>query len=254
MQWQGGCWDSRYIPTPQTLLLGAAGFIGQHIAIALRDAGHNVLASARDTRRLDAMGFDTLQADLTDPATHSPDFWRPHVENCTRVINCAGLLTGGDADFHAVHVAAPQAVYAALPATARGVLISAVGIDADTPFATYRRRGEKIARNAPIPVTILRPGLVLADGSYGGSSLARALAVLPLVTPVVGTGNQPFNPIHADDLAALAIEALDAPGHDQPIETGGPSRSPKPPCSHPCARGWACAPPASCTCLCHWPA
>jgi len=208
--------------TPQTLLLGAAGFIGQHIAIALRKAGHNVLASARNTRRLTAMGFDTLQADLTDPATHSPDFWRPLVENCTRVVNCAGLLTGRDADFHAVHAAAPQAVYAALPATTRGVLISAVGIKADTLFATYRRRGEKIAQAVPIPITILRPGLVLADGSYGGSSLARALAALPMVTPVVGTGDQTFNPIHADDLAALVIEALGAPCPDQPIEIGGP--------------------------------
>ncbi len=60
------------------LVLGAAGFIGQHITIALRDAGHKVLACARDTRRLTAMGFDTLQVDLTDPASHSPDFWRPH--------------------------------------------------------------------------------------------------------------------------------------------------------------------------------
>ena len=144
------------MPAPQTLLLGAAGFIGQHIAIALRGAGHNVLACARDTRRLTAMGFDTLQADLTDPATHSPDYWRPHVNNCTRVVNCAGLLTGRDADFHAVHVAAPQAVYAALPATARGALISAVGIEADTPFARYRREGEQAAQTAPIPVWTCR--------------------------------------------------------------------------------------------------
>ena len=206
------------------LVLGAAGFIGQHIAIALRDAGYNVLACARDTRRLTAMGFDTLQADLTDPATHSPDYWRPHVNNCTHVINCAGLLTGRDADFHAVHVAAPQAVYAALPATARGVLISAVGIEADTPFATFRRQGEQAAQTAPVPVTILRPGLVLADGSYGGSSLARALAALPLVTPVIGTGNQPFNPIHANDLAALVIEALEADTPALPIEIGGPEQ------------------------------
>ncbi len=208
----------------KVLIPGAAGFIGQHIAIALRGAGHDVLATARNTRRLNAMGFDTLQADLTDPATHSPDFWRPHLEGCTHVINCAGLLTGRDADFHGVHVAAPKAIYAALPATARGVLISAVGIEADTRFARYRREGEKAAKAAPIPITILRPGLVLADGSYGGSSLARALAALPLVTPVIGSGNQPFNPIHADDLAALAIEALEADTPARPVEIGGPER------------------------------
>ncbi len=47
-------------PKGPILLLGAAGFIGQHIAIALRDAGYTVLASARNTTRLSAMGFQTL--------------------------------------------------------------------------------------------------------------------------------------------------------------------------------------------------
>jgi len=83
----------------EILLLGAAGFIGQHIAIALREAGHTVLASARNTSRLEAMGFQTLEADLTNPQTHSPGFWQPHLKTCTHVINCAGLLTGSDAAF-----------------------------------------------------------------------------------------------------------------------------------------------------------
>lgn len=203
------------------LLLGAAGFIGQHIAIALRDAGHNVLASARDTTRLSAMGFQTLQADLTDPQAHSPDFWRPHVSGCTHVINCAGLLTGSAKAFHAVHVDAPKAVYAAMPPKARIILISAVGTQANTPFAHHRRLGENTAQNATMPATILRPGLVLADGSYGGSSLARALAAIPYLTPVVGDGEQSFNPIHAVDLAALVLEALQNPA-PAPIEIGGP--------------------------------
>lgn len=205
----------------EILLLGAGGFIGQHIAFALREAGYSVLASARDTRRLTTMGFQTLEADLTDPQTHSPDFWRPRLTKCSHVINCAGLLTGRDAAFQAVHVSAPTAIYAAMPNNAHSILISAVGIEANTRFALYRRHGEQAAQTAPIPTTILRPGLVLADGSYGGSSLARALAALPLITPTVGTGAQTFNPIHAADLAALVLMALQNPAPN-PIEVGGP--------------------------------
>lgn len=201
----------------EILLLGAAGFIGQFIAIALSDAGYTVLASARNTTRLSAMGFQTLQADLTDRETHSPEFWRPHLKTCTHVINCAGLLTGSDYAFQSVHITAPVAVYAAMPDGAQTILISAIGTEATTRFAHYRRLGEETAQTA----TILRPGLVLGDGSYGGSSLARALAALPLVIPVVGKGNQTFNPIHAGDLVALVIEALQNPATN-PIEVGGP--------------------------------
>lgn len=195
------------------LILGADGFIGRHIAFHLRDQGHQVVAQARHPDRLAAMGFATLKADLTDPATHDPAFWRPHLAD-SHLINAAGLLTGTEAQFRAVHHAAPKAALAAL--TGRALLISAVGIHADTPFARHRRQTEALFAGH----TILRPGMVLADTSHGGSSLLRALAALPVRTPVVGDGQQRFNPVHAADLAALALHHLTEP--PQILEIGGP--------------------------------
>lgn len=61
------------------LILGADGFIGRHIAFGLRAKGYKVLCSARRTGALKEMGFSTLEADLTDPDCHHPDFWAPHV-------------------------------------------------------------------------------------------------------------------------------------------------------------------------------
>lgn len=186
-------------PPGTVLILGADGFIGRHLAFGLRTAGWQVIASARRVRRLNAMGFDTLQADLNDPVCSTPTFWQPHVRGVTHLINAAGVLSASEQVFRAVHEDAPEALYAALPDGARGVLLSAVGIDeTDTPFALHRREGEEIA--ARHGLTILRAGLVLGDTSYGGSSLARALAAFPLVTPVVGKGDQRFNPIHVTDL------------------------------------------------------
>ncbi len=168
------------------------------------------------------MGFATLRADLADTATHEPGFWAPHLAGGRAVVNAAGLLTGSDAAFAAVHEAAPRAVYAARAPGAPALLISAVGIEADTRFARWRRRGEAVARDAG--ATILRPGLVMADTSYGGTSLARALAALPLVTPVVGNGRQVFNPIHAEDLAAVVAVCLDLPPGAGTYDIGGPER------------------------------
>lgn len=199
----------------KVLILGADGFIGRHIAFHLRDQGHTVLAQARNPRALDAMGFATMTADLTDPATHDPAFWRPHLDQC-HLINAAGLLTGSEADFRAVHLAAPQAALTALQPKARALFISAVGIEADTPFARWRRQTEALFAHH----TVLRPGLVLADTSHGGSSALRALAALPFRTPVIGDGQQRFTPIHAADLAAVALHHLTLP--PQTLEIGGP--------------------------------
>ncbi len=203
----------------KVLLLGADGFIGRHIAFHLRAEGVQVLAQARNPARLARMGFATLRADLTDPATHTPAFWAPHLGDGTHIINAAGLLTGTARAFEAVHVRAPAAVYAARSPSSQILLISAVGIEADTAFAHWRRKGEETAAGG----IILRAGLVLADTSYGGSSLLRALAALPLRSPVVGAGDQVFNPIHATDLAAVVLECLQMPKPGL-WDIGGPQR------------------------------
>lgn len=202
-------------PPRKVLILGADGFIGRHLAFALRDAGWQVTAQARTPARLAAMGFATLNADLTDPATHSPAFWARHLPDGTALVYAAGLLTGTEASFAAVHRDAPNAALQAL--SGRAVLISAVGIEADTPFARWRRGTEALFAGH----CILRPGLVLGETSYGGSSLLRALAAMPFRLPVVGDGQQPFNPIHATDLAEVVAECLDHPAAGT-WEIGGP--------------------------------
>lgn len=207
----------------KVLLIGADGFIGRHIAYDLKSRGVTVLAHGRRTSRLDQMGFTTLEADLADPKTHDPQFWAPHLADGTSLVDAAGLLTGSEAAFAAVHEHAPQAMMTALerlPPERRGraVLISAVGLDAGTPFARWRRRTEEIFAGQ----TILRPGLVLGETSYGGSSLLRALAAMPVLTPVVGNGEQRFNPIHARDLADAVFRCLETPPGPGPWEIGGP--------------------------------
>lgn len=167
------------------------------------------------------MGFQTLTADLTDPTCATAEFWRTHVQNVTHLVNAAGVLSASEATFRAVHEEAPAALYGALSDKTQGVLLSAVGIDdSTTPFAQHRRAGEEIARQHGL--TVLRAGMVLGDTSYGGSSLARALAAFPLFTPVVGRGDQPFNPIHVEDLSQIITDVLLDPPGPGPHEIGGP--------------------------------
>ncbi len=203
------------------LILGADGFIGRHLAFGLRLRGWHVIASARRTKRLKQMGFETLKIDLASPCAADPGFWTSKVSGVTHFVNTAGVLSASDRIYEAVHVTAPEALYQALPPTATGLLISAVGIDeANTDFALFRRASEEVAKRHQI--SIIRPGLVLGETSYGGSSLMRALAALPLVTPVVGHGQQVFNPIHVADLTGMVDHLLRHPPASGAHEIGGP--------------------------------
>ncbi|SIN80428.1 SDR family oxidoreductase [Vannielia litorea] len=212
--------DQRHI-----LLLGADGFIGRHVAYAARAAGHRVTCIARRTSALKALGFETFAADLTAEKWHSASSWRDLARTADGVINCAGLLTGSPAALAAVHEHAPAALYDALPHGSFLTLLSATGIDADTPFAEARRTGELTARLAAETghhrLTILRAGLVLGDGAYGGSAVLRALSAFPFVMPVLGSGRHQFNPCHAEDLAQRLLAATGEAGSPRAIPTGG---------------------------------
>lgn len=207
-------------PNPRTLLLGADGFIGRHLAFGLRELGHTVICVARNTDALRGMGFETLNVDFTAPHASDAAFWQKHLQTIDHVVNTAGILNGTDAAFNAVHITAPRAIYAAMPPNATGVLISAVGIEADTKFSKYRRDGETEALAKS--VTALRCGLVLADTAYGGSSLIRALAAMPVAVPVPKGTDPQFNPIHATDLAKVVDASLRLPPTTNPIDIGGP--------------------------------
>lgn len=203
------------------ILLGADGFIGRHIALALQARGHDLLCVARATRALEAAGLQALRADLDDPATHAPGFWKPHAAGAIAAVNAAGLLSAAPARLRAVHVSAPAALYAVLPDDAAIVLISATGIEAETAFGRARREGEQAALATGRRLSLLRPGLVLGETSHGGSSVLRGLAAMPFRVPVVGDGEQPFDPVHAADLADLVADQIADGDSRRPIPVGG---------------------------------
>ena len=69
-------------------LTGASGFIGQHLADALRAAGHRVIAGVH--RRPLAGVADTVQVDFA--RDFDPALWRPRLIGVDAVINAVGLI------------------------------------------------------------------------------------------------------------------------------------------------------------------
>jgi uncharacterized protein YbjT (DUF2867 family) len=207
------------------LLLGAGGFIGRHILSELLASGHQVRAVARDVTRLREAEPGAVWVAIDLARATDPEGWRAHLSGIDCVVNAAGVLRGPE--MQAVHVDMPRALHTACKRVEvrRVVLISAVSArpDVATDYAASKLEGEAALRNSGLRWTIFRPSLVIAEGSYGGTSLLRGLAALPFVQPLAGDGDFAFSPIHADDLARsvrLACEDLWFVG--QSFEPAGP--------------------------------
>lgn len=206
------------------LLLGAAGFIGRHILTDLVANGHDVTAVVRSKAGLET-AFPKVRFVATDlsAATREAD-WAAHLHGIALIVNAAGILRGKSMD--AVHVHMPRALYAAAvnAGVRRTILISAISArpDVETDYAQSKLEGEAALRASRLDWTILRPSLVYGDGSYGGTSLIRGLAALPLFTPIPGNGDFLFTPIEVRDLArAVRIACEDERFAGQCLEPGG---------------------------------
>lgn len=185
------------------LVLGSGGFIGHQILADLLENGHEVVGVARSTATLISMFPQAKFIALDLAYAVSPDDWHNHLVGVDVIVNAAGLLRGRDLE--AVHVDMPKALYAAAQTAAiqQVVLISSISArdDVETDYSVSKLAGEAVLRSAHVDWTILRPSLVYGDGSYGGTSLLRGLAGIPLLVPLPGAGDFNFTPIHVRDLA-----------------------------------------------------
>lgn len=212
----------------RVLLLGATGFIGRHIAAQLLKAGHELVAGVRDIASAQRRfpGIATAFVDMNRMGT--PADWLPLLKGIDGVVNCAGILQSGRGDnADAIHAAAPKALFnACVTAGVRRVVqISAVSAEdaAGTTYARTKKAADDHLRSLDLEWVVLRPSLVYAQGSFGGTSTLRGLAGFPLVTPVIGDGGQQFQPIHADDLAETVSRCLsDAKLARQTLDPVGP--------------------------------
>lgn len=193
------------------LVLGAGGFIGRHVLAELLACGHEPVGVVRRAAGL-AEAFPGVRFLEFDLATaRDPADWAEALDGVEAVVNVAGVLRGPDME--AVHVGAPAALYRACVAAGvrRVVLVSAISArpEVATDYARTKLRGEAVLRESGPDWTILRPSLVYAEGSYGGTSLLRALAALPWRIPLPGDGRFAFSPIHAEDLARCVRQACE---------------------------------------------
>lgn len=189
------------------LVIGADGFLGGFVVAALRGQGWQVLRGVR--RRPGAE--DERHVDLARML--SPRSWQAALENVTAVVNVSGILReAGSQTFELVHVGGPAAMAkACVEARVRNIVqISALGVPQDGEFIASKHRFDELLLGIHPQAVVLRPSVVYSSaGSYGGTSLLRALASLPGFLLLPGDGRWLLQPIAAEDLGALVARAVE---------------------------------------------
>jgi uncharacterized protein YbjT (DUF2867 family) len=203
------------------LVLGAGGFIGGYLVAALRAQGWTVLRGMR--RRAGWLPDDARDCDLMRLRTAAD--WRPLLQGVEAVVNAAGILREGEGQsFQAIHHDAPLALAEACTQAGvrRFVQVSALGLPQDGAFIASKHAFDVALQALPVSSVVLRPSLVYSvSGSYGGTSLLRAMAGFPGLHLLPGDGRWPTQPLAVEDLGELVARA--AAGDQRGIyEVGGP--------------------------------
>lgn len=210
--------------TRTVLVVGANGFLGGFIVAALREHGYRVLRGVRPAGR--PLREDERACDLARMT--KPDDWREVLDGADAVVNASGILREvGSQRFETIHVAAPLALARACidRGIDRFVQISALGLPEDGEFIASKHRFDEALRQLSLQTVVLRPSVVYAAaGSYGGTSLLRALSGFPGAQVLPGDGRWLIQPVAAEDLGALTALALEAPPGI--YEVGGPEPMP----------------------------
>lgn len=195
----------------RVLIVGGTGFIGRHLAVALREAGHEVEVLGRRGLDLAHTGEDEMVGRL-----RSADV----------VINAAGLVRDqGRNSMRAVHAEGARRLFRACERAGIGRVIhlSALGAAADGATAYQATKGvaEAALASTGLDGCVLRPSVVIGAGGASTMTLS-ALAALPLV-PRIGPGIWRVQPIHVDDLCDLVGRLVAMPGHlPRRIDVVGP--------------------------------
>jgi uncharacterized protein YbjT (DUF2867 family) len=189
------------------LVTGAYGFIGSGVVAALRRHGVSVVGAGRDLDLAHRIHpeIEWIACDFnTDVAVAQ---WLPRLRGIDAVVNCVGILQDSlrdDAD--RIHAAATIALFQACAAAAvkRLVHVSAVSAEAnvESSYARSKAKADAALETLDLSWLIVKPSLVVGQGSYGGTSLMRGLAGLPFVLFLPGPARERFQPIALDDLAA----------------------------------------------------
>jgi NADH dehydrogenase len=192
---------------------GGSGVIGEGVLLALLKNGHEVRLLTREAARAAEEwpgGVESFQGDVTDPGS-----LRGAADGCDAVLHITGIVEECEPDqtFEHVNVGGTRNMLAEAErgGVRRFVYVSSLGAErGESAYHLSKRAAEALVRASKVPHLVVRPGNVYGPGDQVISTYLTLFRTLPAV-PIVGDGDQTFQPIFYRDLGQALARALELP-------------------------------------------
>ena len=210
------------------LVTGGTGLVGKAAVTHLLRRGHTVRLFAVDATEVAAewpSGVEPRDGDIG-----SDESVREIARGCDAVLHVIGIVAENPpkVTFENINVAGTRRVVreAESAGVRRLVYVSSLGADTgESGYHRSKKAGEEVVRAFRGDWLIVRPGNVYGPGDEVISLMLKIVRASP-VFPVVGDGEQEFQPIWVEDLGealAVAVERDDLAG--QVLELAGTERT-----------------------------
>ena len=191
------------------MITGSRGYVGSRIATCLESAGWQIIE---------------LRRDLNEPVTRDGrrllpwslgcDLDAEEVAGVRALIHCAWDMSAtGEPDSRRTNIEPGKALF--LQATELGirqqVFISSISAFAgcESRYGQAKFEVEQFIQSQNLSVAIVRPGLVFGDTPGGVMGSLQKLLSIPLLTPLVGRGDQRQYLVHENDLVRFIAATLE---------------------------------------------
>jgi nucleoside-diphosphate-sugar epimerase len=214
----------------RTLVTGASGFIGQVLCGQLLARGHEVSALVRRPGT-EPEGTRVVVGDLSDGPSVSeavagerPDcvvhlaaeiasqrsarkIFAVNVSGTARLLDACRALAESEPS-----ATGPRVVFASTVVTgdAHGALLTEdAPLPVHTPYGRSKQEGERLVLESGLPAVVVRPSHVYGPGGWYANELVSRLRQ-PGRLAVIGRGENLWDVVHVDDVAAALLLAAEA--------------------------------------------